>query len=372
MTRPLHLLHVFSTFAVAGPQIRTVQIINALGSDAKHTILAMDGNTEAAARIQTGVEFQIVAPPGRHPLRVFRALRGLLRQLHPDLLLTYNWGAIEAAAANAWFPVCPALHAEDGFGPDEAVKRKRRRILARRIVLRRIYATVLPSWALMRIAREEFRLPEDRIRYIPNAVDVEKFAPRDGTDIRKRLGIPAEALVFGYSGKLRTEKNLGLALQAFREVSTRRDWFLVTGGGPDQARLERLARELGVDERVVFTGTVENPAPYYNAMDIFVMSSDTEQMPVAVLEAMASALPVVATATGDIPYMLSPDNASWLAPPGALRELTRVLRDCAASRERRALVGAANRRRAQSEFSLDRILVAYRKLYFEAANTTRR
>jgi glycosyltransferase involved in cell wall biosynthesis len=371
MNRPLHLLHVFSTFTAAGPQIRTVQILNELGGDAKHTILAMDGDTEAAARIQTGIEFRIVPPPRRHSLCVFRTVRRLLRQLNPDLLLTYNWGAIEAAAANAWLPVCPALHTEDGFGPDEATKRKLRRNLARRVVLPRIYATVLPSRTLVRIAQEEFGLPEKRIRYIPNGVDVERFAPRDGTEMRKRLGIPVAALVFGYCGKLRAEKNLGLALQAFRGASRSGDWFLMTGGGPEQPTLERLARELGIEGRVVFTGPVANPAPYYNATDIFVMSSDTEQMPMAVLEAMASALPVVATAAGDIPYMVSSANSSWLVRTGDLPALTKALRECALHAEQRAAAGAANRRRVEAEFSLTRMLAAYRRLYFEAASAGR-
>ena len=93
-----HLLHAFSTFAVGGQQTRFVSLANALGGKYRHTILAMDGNHEAAAGLAAGVDFMIETMPvvksGGVSLANLRAMRGLLKRLRPDLLCTYNWGTI--------------------------------------------------------------------------------------------------------------------------------------------------------------------------------------------------------------------------------------------------------------------------------------
>ena len=93
-----NLLHVFSTFAAAGPQVRTARLIAALGPSWRHSILAMDGCTDARSLLPAEVE--ILEPlPRAGTLGTVRALRRLMRGLRPDLLLTYNWGAIEAVLA---------------------------------------------------------------------------------------------------------------------------------------------------------------------------------------------------------------------------------------------------------------------------------
>ena len=114
------LLHAFSTFKLGGPQARFVQLANAMGTDYRHIIVAMDNCFDAGERLNPEVQWE--------PLRLDVvkggtlanrwAFRTVLQRLKPDLLLSYNWGAIEWAAANLPATV-PHLHVEDGFGPDE-------------------------------------------------------------------------------------------------------------------------------------------------------------------------------------------------------------------------------------------------------------
>src|ERR1035441_10957282 len=87
----------------------------------------------------------------------------MARTLRPDLTLSYNWGAMDAAAGFRLANVCPHIHVEDGFGPDEAVIRKRRRSLTRRLLLNRIHLTVVPSKTLLRIARTELDRKSTRL-----------------------------------------------------------------------------------------------------------------------------------------------------------------------------------------------------------------
>ena len=98
-----------------------------------------------------------------------RRFRAALREIAPDLLVTSNWGSIEWALARIGTGV-PHLHMEDGFGPEERARQMPRRVLARRLLLRRA-TVVLPSRLLWRIATEIWRLPQSRLRLLPNGVD---------------------------------------------------------------------------------------------------------------------------------------------------------------------------------------------------------
>ncbi len=367
MSSPLHFLHVFPSFCTAGSQTRAVAIMNHLGGEARHSIVALDGDWGAMGKIDAAVGREAVDPPRRGSYAAPLFFARLIRTMKPDLVLTYNWGAIEAVAGAALAGEGRLVHAEDGFGPDEAVRLKRRRVWARRILLRRAFAVTAPSRTLERIALEQYRLSPGRVRYIPNGVDIARFAPRSGADVRRRLGIDARSLVVGYAGRLSAEKNLGLLLAAMAAAGLENAVALLVGDGPARGELESHARQLAPAVRVLFTGHVEDTAPYYSAMDIFALSSLTEQMPMSLLEAMASGLPVVATRVGDIPLMLDAEQQAFLLNPEDSAGYAAALKRLAGDAGLRSALGIANRRRAEREYSLDGMLTEYRRLYWEAA-----
>src|SRR5687767_1172534 len=126
--RPLHLLHVFPTFGPGGAEIRVTKIMNALGHEAVHTILALSPDWRARDYIQPQIKTTFLPPPpGRGSLLYFLELRKVLWAEKPDLLLTYNWGAIQSVMAGR-LATCPIVHNECGFGVDEAISLKLRRI----------------------------------------------------------------------------------------------------------------------------------------------------------------------------------------------------------------------------------------------------
>ena len=134
MGNPLRILHVFSTFGPGGPQMRTCDLINRLGPDFTHVVMAVDGQTGARSRIAPNARCQIAAAPvGKGTLQYPLAFYRVLRKARPDLLVTYNWGAFDAVMAGALSSICPVLHTEDGFGPDESNGLKRRRVWLRRL-----------------------------------------------------------------------------------------------------------------------------------------------------------------------------------------------------------------------------------------------
>ena len=125
-------------------------------------------------RIANVSRSELYFPRAGTPANVLAAYKAL-RQLNPALLVTYNWGAIEWALAAA-FTNIPYIHVVDGFGPEEAERQLARRVWFRRLALARCSRVVVPSRTLYRLAKEVWRLPEERIVYIPNGVDPVRFA----------------------------------------------------------------------------------------------------------------------------------------------------------------------------------------------------
>jgi L-malate glycosyltransferase len=371
MTRP-HFLHVFSTFAPGGPQVRTVTLLNGMPEMARHSILAMDNVVSAAERIASAVDYRIIdAPAKTNPAAAVWVMRTIIRSLDPDLVLTYNWGAIEAVLA-ARLARIPVVHAEDGFNADEAHTLKTRRILARRVLLKCAYATVVPSKTLERIARERYRLSPEKVIFIPNGVDVERFQPRRNEALRIQLGIKPEDILFGYVGHLRPEKNVGLLIDALVHTNREDIKVLLVGDGPLRRELEQHTQAVGLRHRFIFAGAVKDTAPWYGAMDVFVLSSSTEQMPIALLEAMASGLPALCTNVGDCAILLGTDSPPVIVHQGDAHAYATAMTLLATASERRQSLGAANRLRSMNEYSLEAMINRYKVLYETASRFDRR
>jgi glycosyltransferase involved in cell wall biosynthesis len=364
-----HLLHVFSTFAVGGPQTRFTSIANALGDRYCHSVLAMDDNHAAKAGLDPMVDCEFETMPvvksGGISMANLSNARGVLRRVRPNLLCTYNWGAIEWSLANWLSPVCPQVHVEDGFGPDESPDRQQwRRAAMRRLFLSRCARVIVPSRVLYDVAVDKWHLPQSRMLYIPNGIDCDRFAAMPDAGLLSKLRISQSDLVVGTVAALRPEKNLVRLLRAFSLLAPEPPAKLViVGDGPERARLESEAARLSIADRVVFTGTLSAPERVLGRFDVFALSSDTEQMPNSVLEAMASKLPVVATDVGDLKRMLAPDNARFVFACNDEAGMVRGLAVLLSDRSLRRQVGGENRRKVCAEYSLATMVSRYEEVF---------
>jgi glycosyltransferase involved in cell wall biosynthesis len=348
------LLHVYPTFDVGGAQMRFAHLANHFGSRYRHRVVAMNGGTAARALIRSDVDLDIVDLPVRRgdTLASVRLFRRTLAQLSPSLLVTSNWGSIEWAMANLDRRI-PHVHMEDGFGPEEADRQLPRRVWTRRLFLRGS-TVVLPSRKLFDIASRIWRLPPQRLLYVPNGVDCSRF---------QAGGAPPAEPIIGTVAALRAEKNLARLIDAFASVAAGRPARLViVGDGPQMADLRQKVDELGLATRVTFTGNRHDPEVLLPTFSVFALSSDTEQMPLSVLEAMAAGLPVASTDVGDVRTMVSPENTPYIvakessALAGAIEGLLEHP-DIAQS------IGAANRRKAHAEFDQSQMFAAYGRLF---------
>src|SRR5580658_5092807 len=355
-TAQTFVLHVFPTFAVGGAQVRFAALANHFGPEFRHMVVSLDGDIGCRDRLDPGldVSFPHVEAPKRAMLANAWRFRSLLKRWRPDVLVTGNWGAIEFAMANLP-PLTRHLHVVDGFGPEERETQIRRRVLLRRLVLAR-GKVVVPSRNLERIATEIWKLPARVVRYVPNGIDLTRFSSSPGAP---RAGL----LVIGTVAALREEKNLARLIRAFaaavREHPAR---LVIVGEGAERTALTALAAELGVSGLVTFTGHRDDTPALYAGFDLFALTSDTEQMPMSVIEAMASGLPIVSTDVGDVRAMVAPENAPYVGPRDDTA-ISGMLIGLLARPDARVRIGAANRAKAERDFDQSVMFAAWRGLW---------
>ena len=361
-----HLLHVFSTFGHGGVAIRMASIINHCGHRYRHTIVALDDCYAAANRIDPCLSVHYADTVfGRVGLaRAVARGRSFVGAAAPDLLLTYNWGAIEWALAQLVARQSAHVHLESGFGPEEAVAQIGRRALFRRLALAGAARVVVPSHSLVDIARSSWKLRRRQVCHIPNGVDCDAFAgpPQPGL-IDGFSRRPGEAVV-GTVAPLRAEKNVARLLRAFAglpaEAAAR---LLIVGDGPERQALTALAAELGIAERTVFAGHVDCVAAVIGALDIFALSSDTEQMPNSILQAMAAGLPIAAVDVGDVKRLLPRESQAYVIPAGADGRLTATLAELLRDGAARVRLGHANQAHVRAHYHMGRMFAAYQALF---------
>lgn len=200
--------------------------------------------------------------------------------------------------------------------------------------LLRYFNRVIAVSESMRADLIERGVAEDKIQVVANAVLVESRSDsaQNRREIRLRLGIEPDEFVFGYIGRLSEEKGLGYLIEALKgwEPKDFRWRLVLVGDGPNRSPLEDAVRSHELTERVFFAGFQPDTAAWYPAMDAFVLPSLTEGTPMALLEAMAIGLPVIATSVGGVPALVSNGENGILVPPsdpsslqGAMQSIAR-------------------------------------------------
>ncbi|GAA6743873.1 glycosyltransferase [Thermus antranikianii] len=208
----------------------------------------------------------------------------------------------------------------------------------------------------------------DKLRFVPNAVDTERFAPdpRLRFKVREELGISEDTFVWLAVGRLEEQKDYPTLLQAFARVVVKypRVQLLIAGKGTLEAGLRSLAQTLGLERTVRFLGLRKDIPGLMNAADAFVMSSAWEGMPMVLLEAQATGLPVVATNVGGSREVVQPGISGFLVPPrdpdslaGAMVKMTGLPEGV------RRSMGSSGREWVKEHFSIERILDIWEELY---------
>lgn len=195
-------------------------------------------------------------------------------------------------------------------------------------------------------------VPNDLIELVPNAVDDEIFRPctqEERRAVRGELSIAGDAYVAGGIGRLAREKNFAMLAQlAARQPEV---VFVIAGSGPERDRIAALASELGVDSRLRLLGTVLDRPLFYRALDAFILPSLYEGLPMAILEAMCSGVPIISSRLEGIAAVIDEEREGLLAKPGAVADFSRQLARLKESPDLGEYLARAARAKASSQFS---------------------
>jgi glycosyltransferase involved in cell wall biosynthesis len=374
MTRPARILHCHSTFSLGGKEARAAQLMNSFGDAAEHVILsAVPDALGARAAIDPAIKVSFpddrAAPPlhGKPSLGRYRDLADYMRQF--DLVLTYNWGSMDAVGARRTFApflrLPPLIHHEDGFNSDEVVRQKPARVWFRRLMLPTATHVVVPSQRLETIAHDIWKQPARKVVRIPNGIrlpsEAEIAEPIPIEGLNRNGGI-----IIGTVAGLRPVKNLPRLVRIFAKGAPADARLVILGEGPERDVIMAVAVMLGVADRVILPGFVRDPARYMGGVDIFALSSDSEQFPISLVEAMGCGLPALSTDVGDIAAMASAENRPFIVPKEDEDGLAAALDKLCYDVDLRRTIGGSNRAIALRDFAEDTMISRYRSLYWNA------
>lgn len=292
-------------------------------------------------------------------------LAAMMRRERFDIVQTYLW------TANTWARVAArlagvrwVLASERNVDIwEETYKRVIGRFLARSTD--RIIAN---SEAVRQYLLQRGGLAPDKVVTIYNGVDFGRFrAPCDRAVRRRELGIADDVVLAGCLARIEPAKDHATLLQALALISNRlpKLHLVLIGGGSEEERLQRMARELGIGERVHFVGFRTDAAEWLQSVDISVLSSVKEGLSNTVLESMAAGKAVVATDVGGNAEVIVENETGFLVPSRAPAELGTALARVAGSWDVMTAFGEAGRRRADALFSVDSMVAHTERLYLD-------
>jgi sugar transferase (PEP-CTERM/EpsH1 system associated) len=366
---PVRIMHVVDTLGKGGLENGLVNLIERLDpARFEHVVCAIRGlgaNADRLPRERVRVMCMGKTPSGSR----FQAgdLMRAIREVSPDVVHSRNWPAIEAVLA-ARLLGRASVHSEHGIETDAKVKQPWRRTCFRRLAFGLANRVVSVSRQLGDMHARDTGYSRNKITVIHNGVDCERFRPDAAVRgrVRRELGLADEELCLGCVGNLLPVKDhltLLRALDGLDAVTTR--WrLLIAGEGTERPKLEAFLETQGEwRHRVHFLGLSNSVAGLLQAMDLFVLPSLFEGISNALLEAMATGLPVAVTATGGNPEVVVDGESGLLFPGQDAQALSSHLARLATDRDLRVRLGAQAVRRVREEFSMDSMVRQYGQLY---------
>ena len=361
--RAPRVLQVVLSLDPGGTERLVVELVSRLNGDIPMAVCCLDGAGAWADQLRD-LDVPITAlerRPGFQPVLGKQVARAAL-QHRADVIHAHHYSPfVYSAISKLWNSRARVVFTEHGRLADQVPSGKRR--LANRVLVKAAGDVVTVSQDLRgHLAAEGF--PADSVRVIYNGIAV---GPAPGCverqQVRAELGVKDGTLVLGTIARLDPVKDLGSLITASSLLPRQQDVVLVViGDGPERANLERLASGPDNRSRVVFLGQRDDARRWLAGCDVYVNSSTSEGVSLTILEAMAAALPIVATEVGGTPEVVTAE-CGRLVPSRNPRALAEAIGALAANASLRRQLGDAARTRVEQEFSIERMVSEYRALY---------
>ncbi len=355
--RPLRLMLIAERLGPSGVTTYTENLVRALAR--RHKLMLVSPGGPAAERIGKLADTVLILPgltrwrflkPGR------RRLLAEAKKFRPELVHALSGHAAPAAWEISERLGLPQLITSHHYlkGPGELKLHKR---------VRRVLAV---SQALRENLVNTGKVPRERVDVVPNGISVTSYTPREEPEVLP--GDPSRLPVVGFFGRLAKRKGPTYLVRAAAALSKRRvdAEYLFVGEGPELGNLDRLAKELGVRERITFHDAPLPAREVLPTFDVFAAPSLQEALGINILEAMACQVAVVASAVGGIFTVIRDCENGLLAPPKDHLALADRIQDLLADPGRRLEIARAGRETAETEFSIQAMLGATETTYYAA------
>jgi sugar transferase (PEP-CTERM/EpsH1 system associated) len=360
----INILHVVETSEPGGAETVLVEIATNLPARFRSLgCVFSQGWTSAALEKRNVPVFEVPLRRSFDLSWVHRLIQ-LIRQHKIHLIHSHEFTAncySTLAARLAHIPIVCTVHGRNYY-PQRYYRR-----LAYRWVARNADALVAVSKNVSQFLQENIGIRHDTITTIWNGIDLKPFTTKeaDRREIRRVLNIKPEDFVVINVAALFDVKAQEVLLKAAAPIleQNRRTIFLIAGEGPREAYLKQLAMETGIANHVRFLGFRDDVPSLLRAADVFVLCSNFEGLPLSVIEAMATGLPVVATNVGGIAELVEHGTSAYLVPPKDPRTLARGILHVMSNSDKATRLGKEARRRARSMFSLHTMVNHYVELY---------
>ena len=365
----MRVLHIISSSGMYGAEAVILNLSRNLRERGHQSLLCVFSNSKNPnlqlhqyAQAE-GIPSHVIPCSGQVDRSAVTAIRQLTTETGADLIHSHNFKAdvyAWLALRNGAIPLVATCHT--WYDTDRIVTLYGK---IDRFILRR-FARVVAVSEDVRQRLLQSGVHPDAIRYVRNGIDLRPFA-NASPSLAKSPGAP----LVGFIGRLAWEKGADVFLRAAASVSSQSPdtRFVLVGEGPDRAALERSIADLGLDGRVTMLGRREDMPSVYASLDAMVSASRQEGLPIAILEGMASGLPLVATTVGEVPTVVVDGRTGILVPPEDPARLADAMIQLLRDPARRTQMGAAGRQLIRDKFSADTMTSAYLEVYEEALAT---
>lgn len=362
-TAPLNVAQVTWSLKTGGLEMMVLDLVRLCPEFSVRPMVAVveEAGDLAGEVTAMGVPFVLLGKRRGIDPGLVRRLASLVREYNIDLLHAHNQGAMFYCGLAGLLTRIPAIYTRHGASFGRSRRHQRLSRLASAMARR----VVCVGQDALEVTLKRDRVPRAKARLIYNGADLDRFGrdTRLGAEVRAELGIGLESPVVMSVGRLSPEKDQVGMVRAMAQVPD--TWLVLVGEGEERGAIEAEAEALGISNRVILTGVRRDVARLLCAADVFALSSLSEGVSIAALEAMAAGLPMVATNVGGNPEIVRPGVTGLLVEPGEPRELATALGELLADPERARSMGRAGRALAEERFSLRAMVGAYCDLYRE-------
>lgn len=365
---PITVMHALFRFGIGGLENGLVNLINGFPAGRyRHVIVCLDDYDPDFVRRVHDARIEVHAlhkRPGQDP-RVWLRMWRLLRKVRPDILHTRNFASLELQLLGVLAGVRGRVHGEHGWDMQDLNGSNRKYRLVRRVLGACVQRFIALSKDLQRYLVRDVGIAADKVVQVYNGVDIQRFQPAT-----PRADGP---LVIGTVGRMKAVKNQTFLCQAFIDLLTRRAdlrgrlCLRLVGDGPLRAECDALLTAAGLRGQADLPGDSARVAEDLREMDVFVLPSLAEGISNTILEAMASGLPVIATAVGGNPELIEQGRTGALVACDDVPALSALLEAYVDNPAMRREHGAEARAAVTAQFSLERMIATYDEIYRELA-----